>query len=145
LKWIVLSLLLCGSSGITLYFLWDSFGLADDLSAQIETLNLTTRTWIPFIAYFAAVNPFVEEYFWRGYLGSDTKMLHTSDLVYAGFHAMILINKVQTTSIVFAVGLLVAAGWLWRQILREDQGLLAPVLGHMAADLTILMAVYLHM
>jgi len=40
--------------------------------------------------------------------------------------------------------LLILAGWFWRQIAREDQGLLAPVLGHMAADFTILMAVYLH-
>ena len=56
---------------------------------------------------------------------------------------MILIGKVQTSSIVFGLSMLVLAGWFWRQLLREDHGLLAPVLGHMAADFTILMAVYL--
>jgi hypothetical protein len=42
----------------------------------------------------------------------------------------------------FALTLLVLAGWFWRQIYREDKGLLAPALGHMAADFTILLAVY---
>ncbi len=143
IKWILLSILLCGSSGVILYFQWDRFGFASDLPAQIESLGLNSSTWIPFIAYFALVNPFVEEYFWRGYLGSNTKSLHISDLLYSGFHAMILIGKVQTGSILFGLSMLVLAGWFWRQIRREDHGLLPAALGHMAADFTILMAVYL--
>ena len=142
IKWIFLSILLCGGSGATLYFLWDSFGFASDLSKQISLLGLNASNWLVFIAYFALVNPFIEEYFWRGYLGSKTKSLHSSDFLYAGFHALILINKVQVRSIIFGVSVLVFAGWLWRQIVRMDEGLLAPVLGHMAADLTILIAVY---
>ncbi len=62
--------------------------------------------------------------------------------LYAGFHALILFNKTNTFSIIYALVLLVLAGWFWRQIFREDEGLLAPVLGHMAADFTILMTVY---
>jgi len=58
---------------------------------------------------------------------------------------LILIGMVGIDTIIFALFMLVLAGWLWRQIAREDHGLLAPVLGHMAADFTILMAVYLHM
>ena len=142
IKWIFLSILLCGGSGATLYFLWDSFGFASDLSKQISLLGLNASNWLVFIAYFALVNPFIEEYFWRSYLGSKTKSLHSSDFLYAGFHALILINKVQVRSIIFGVSVLVFAGWLWRQIVRMDEGLLAPVLGHMAADLTILIAVY---
>lgn len=142
-KWVAFSLLVCGSSGFALFFLWDVFGIARDLPSQVEALGLNARTWVPFIAYFALVNPFVEEYFWRGYLGSATKRLHRSDLLYAGFHALILIHKVPVVSIVFAVVALALAGWFWRQIAREENGgLLAPVLGHMAADFTILIAIY---
>jgi hypothetical protein len=36
----------------------------------------------------------------------------------------------------------VLAGWFWRQHAPAEEGLLATVLGHMAADFTILMAVY---
>jgi len=142
IKWIVLSILLCGSSGIALYLTWGRFSFASDLSSQIEALGLTSSTWIPFIAYFALVNPFVEEYFWRGYLGSEAKSLHVSDFLYSGFHGLILIGKVRGDAVLFGLSMLVLAGWFWRQIAREDHGLLAPLLGHMAADFTILMVVY---
>lgn len=141
-KWIPLSILLCGASGAALYLLQDAFGFASDFSAQVAALGLNASNWLVFIAYFALVNPWVEEYFWRGWLGSGSKSLHTSDFVYAGFHALIMIGRVRTGSVLFGVGVLVLAGWFWRQIAREDGGLLAPVLGHMAADFTILTAIY---
>lgn len=143
IKWIFLSVLLCGGSGVALYFLWDIFGFASNFPAQVAALGLNSSNWLAFIAYFTLLNPWLEEYFWRGWLGSKTKSLHASDLLYAGFHALILIGKVRTGSILFGVGILVFAGWFWRQIVREQGGgLLAPVLGHMAADLTILYTIY---
>jgi membrane protease YdiL (CAAX protease family) len=142
IRWSVLSILLCGSSGVALYYLWGYFGFADNLPAQIESLGLTASTWIPFIAYFALANPFVEEYFWRGFLGNRKKGPSISDFVYSGFHALILFGRVRAGLIIFSLVVLALAGWLWRQIAREDRGLLAPVLGHMAADFTILVAIY---
>lgn len=99
-----------------LIFFWSYFGFADDPSEQGESLGLKASTWPAFIAYFALVNPFMEEYFWRGYFGNPAKGLYIYDFVYAG--------------------------WFWRQVSREDHGLLAPVLGHMMADFTIAIAVY---
>jgi membrane protease YdiL (CAAX protease family) len=142
IRWIILSIILSGSSGFSLYFLWKYFGVTGNLPARLEGLGLTKSTWPGFIAYFALINPFVEEYFWRGFLGSSTKSFYISDFLYAGFHALVLIGKVQTGSIIYSLVALILAGWFWRQIAREDQGLLAPLLGHMAADFTILMAVY---
>lgn len=139
---VILSILLCGSGGVLLHFLWPYFDVVRDLPAQIESYHLTGATWPLFIAYFTLVNPLVEEYYWRGYLGSPTKNLHPSDFLYAGFHTLVLLNKVQPGWIISSLAVLVIAGWFWRQIAREDGGLLAPVLGHMAADFTILMAVY---
>jgi membrane protease YdiL (CAAX protease family) len=143
-KWIVLSVPLCGSSGVALYFLWNYFGFGSDFSAQVQSLGLNSLTWLPFITYFALVNPFIEEYFWRGYLGNPARGFYGSDFLYAGFHALILMGKVPVGWMLCGLGVLVIAGWFWRQIMREDQGLLAPVLGHMAADFTILLAVYLN-
>ncbi len=142
IEWIVASILICGSSGITLYFLWSYFGFVDDLRTQVQSLGLNALTWPAFITYFALVNPFIEEYFWRGYLGNRTKGLYIYDFVYAGFHALILINKVRAGSIVYGLVILTFAGWFWRQISREDHGLLAAALGHLMADFTILMTVY---
>jgi membrane protease YdiL (CAAX protease family) len=142
IKWIVLSMFLCGSSGISLYFLWPIFGIAKDLPAQLQSLGLASFTWPAFIAYFSLVNPLIEEYFWRGFLGSNSKNLHISDPLYAGYHALVLWGKVHPFSILFAVILLTFIGWSWRQIAREDDGLFALVLGHMAADFSITLCVY---
>ena len=142
IKWILISVLLCGSSGITLYFLWDKFGIANDLSAHVHAMGLNSSIWIPFLVYFTLANPWIEEYFWRGYLGSRTTNFAISDFLYAGFHGLILLNNVRTDMILYSLAVLSLAGWFWRQIARADGGLLAPVLGHMVADFSILMAVY---
>jgi len=142
IKSILISVLLCGSSGITLYFLWNKFGITNDLSAHVEAMGLNSSKWIPFLTYFTLANPWIEEYFWRGYLGSKTTNVTTSDFLYAGFHGLILLNNVRTDMILYSLAVLTLAGWFWRQIARADGGLLAPVLGHMVADFSILMAVY---
>jgi len=142
IKWILFSILLCGSSGLSLYFLWDYFEPANDMSVQIESLGLTLTTLPGFIAYFALVNPLLEEYFWRGYMGNPTNGFYIYDLIYAGYHALVLIGKVPIHAIIFALIGLTFAGWFWRQIAREDHGLLAPVMGHIAADFTILLVIF---
>jgi Type II CAAX prenyl endopeptidase Rce1-like len=142
-KWIIANVLLCGGSGIGLYFLWNIFGITSDLPAQLQSLGLTLSSWPIFIAYFSLVNPFVEEYFWRGVLGIHSKKPAIGDFIFAGYHTIILWGRVNPLSILFAVIILVSAGWLWRQISRVDDGLLAPVLGHMAADFSILLTIYL--
>ena len=124
-KWILASVLFCATSGIGLYFLWDVFGVADDLPAQLQSIGLNSSSWPVFIAYFSLVNPFIEEYFWRGVLGDNSKKLIIGDFIYAGYHAIILWGRVNPFSILFAVIILTSAGWLWRQISREDDGLLA--------------------
>ena len=142
-KWILISVLFCSTSGIALYFLWGVFGFANDLPAQLPTIGLNLSSWPLFIAYFSLVNPFIEEYFWRGVLGNNSIKLYIGDAVYSGYHALVLWGRVHPLSILFAIIILTSAGWLWRQIAREDDGLLAPVLGHMAADFSILLTIYL--
>jgi len=141
-KWILISVLFCSTSGIGLYFLWDVFGTVGDLPLRLQSIGLNSSSWFAFIAYFSLINPFVEEYFWRGVLGSHSKKLHVGDVIFASYHALILWGRVHPLSILFAVIILISAGWLWRQISREDGGLLAAVLGHMTADFSILMVIY---
>jgi membrane protease YdiL (CAAX protease family) len=143
--WVLLSVLLCGSSGVSLYFLWPLFGIAKDISEQTLSFGLNPHSWIFFIAYFALINPFIEEYFWRGYLGNMTYTFSISDTIFAGYHALILIGKAHWIAILFCIAVLTLGGWFFRQIGREDQGLLAPALGHMSADFMILAAIYLRL
>jgi len=143
-QWILMNVLICSASGIGLYFLWSLFGIVPDLSAQLGSMGLNSSvSWFVFIAYFSLVNPFVEEYFWRAVLGNNSKNFYTGDVVYASYHALVLWGKMNSLLILFAVLTLSSAGWFWRQSSREDEGLLASVLGHMIADFSILMVVYL--
>ena len=141
-KHVLSSILICSLSGLGLYFLWDVFGIADDLHEQLASIGLDKTTWFGFIAYFSLVNPFVEEYFWRGTLGNDSRQVTVADLIYAGYHVLVTWNKTHLLSMLFMVFVLTFAGWFWRQVYRRDGSLLAPLLGHMAADLSILLAVY---
>jgi hypothetical protein len=142
-KWVLFSVLFCSASGIGLYFFWNMFGIAQDLPAQLQSIGLdSSSSWLPLITYFSLVNPWIEEYFWRGVLGSGAKNLYIMDLVYAGYHALVLWGMAHPLSVLFAVIILTSAGWLWRQIFRKDHGLLAAVLGHMVADFSILLVVY---
>jgi len=140
-KWILFSVLFCSTSGIGLYFLWDVFGIAPDLPAQLRSIGLNPLSWVAFIGYFSLVNPWIEEYFWRGVLGNSTKKPHIIDVVYAGYHALALWGRVHPLSILLAVMILASAGWFWRQMSRMDEGLLAAVLGHAVADFSILMVI----
>ena len=139
---IFLSVILCAISGLGLYLLRDVFGIASDLQEQLIAIGLNASTWFWFIAYFTLANPFFEEYFWRGVLGNNTKQLSIGDLIYAGYHIMVVWNKTHPFSMVFMIFVLTFAGWFWRQLYRRDDSLLAPVLGHMVADFSILLAVY---
>jgi hypothetical protein len=142
-RWILSGMGLSASCGIAIYYLHSFLGIADDLSSQLEQIGLNRSTWPMFIAYFSLVNPFVEEYFWRGFLGSDAKGLHVGDLFYAGYHGLVLIGKIHPLMIFLALAGLIFIGWFWRQIRRTDDGLLIPVFGHLTADLSILISVYL--
>jgi len=138
---LIYSVLFSAAGGIGLFFLWDFFEVAPDLPAQLDALGLNKFSWAGFIAYFALVNPFIEEYFWRGVLDDGARGLRPVDFLYSGYHALILWGRAHFLSIVFALAVLVLTGWLWRQISRLDKGLLAAVLGHMAADFSILTVV----
>lgn len=143
-KWILGSVLVCSIGGVGLYFLWQVLKISYDLPSYLHFIGLPSpSSWMLFIFYFSLVNPFIEEYFWRGYLGSNSKFPAINDLYYAGYHALVLWGMVHPILILLAVLILTFAGWFWRQIAREDGGLLAPVLGHMAADFSILLVVYL--
>lgn len=141
--WTRRSMAACAGIGIVIYYLHPYLGLAEDFSAQLESIGLNHSTWPVFIAYFALVNPFIEEYFWRAYLGSDLQGFYVGDAVYAGYHGLALMGRMHPLTILFALISLTFVGWIWRRICREDEGLLVPVLGHMAADFTIMLSAYL--
>jgi len=141
-RWLILSLLLSSTSGLGLYILWPWLGISPNLSTQLQALGLTLSTWPAFIVYFTLVNPWLEEYFWRASLASSSKYLQPIDFAFAGYHSIILAGRTSLATLMLALAVLITGSWFWRQLSRKDSGFLAAALGHMLADLTILLAVY---
>ena len=136
--------LLCASSGVLLYYSRPLLGLPETFSTDLAALGLTLSAWPKFIAYFALVNPWLEEYFWRGYLNSPAEGLAPVDFFYAGYHVLVFYDRINLRASLIALAGLLFIGWLWRRLSRESSGLLVSSISHMAADLSILTAVYLN-
>ncbi len=134
--------ILGGSGGALLYFLWPFLGNLQSLPAYLASLGLTSATWPAFIAYFSLVNPWLEEYFWRGYLGSPSKSLTRIDLFFAGYHLLVLYRIIGMGWLVLTAVVLTLAAWLWRQTVRASGGLLIACLSHLAADCSVLLVAY---
>ncbi len=130
------------SSGISLYLLWPLLSAPSDAGSVIRGMGLTEETWPLFLGYLVMVNPWIEEYYWRGYLGSADNRPVVNDFLWAGYHLIVLWGKIGVVWLV-VVFLAVAAGaWFWRQANRWGGGLLPSAVSHFAAEITIVLAIY---
>ncbi len=96
-----------------------------------------------FALYFCCVNGPVEELFWRGYLGQDSRRPTLRDAAFGGYHALVLLAF---AGVIWAVPVFVGclfAGWLWRMMRAATGGLALPVVTHLIADAGIVAAVHL--
>jgi len=83
--WIPLITALVGvGGGLLLYIVWPLLSVPNDISLYIRSIGLNEHTWPIFLAYFILVNPWIEEYYWRGYLASPTRRITVNDLLFSG-------------------------------------------------------------
>ena len=130
-------------SGVTLYLAGTGlFSLPQDFTIKLNQFGLTGSQWMPFILYYSLVNPFMEEIYWRGYLGSATAQITWSDICYAGYHPLVILQFAPWPIAIGAFIVLVGAAWVWRYWIRKYNGMLLPFVMHTAADISIILAVY---
>jgi membrane protease YdiL (CAAX protease family) len=129
------------AGGILVYLLLPLIGTSPDLDQYLLKIGLTHTTWPFFILYFFLVNPFLEEHYWRGFLGSDSKRITLNDLLFAGYHILVLTSIFSVSWLVVTFLALVLDAWVWRQADRLSQGLLPSTVSHISADLSVMMAV----
>ena len=142
--WSMLMFLSGIGSGIGLGLLWPWLGIDSRLGARLTVWGLTAGTWLPFITYFSLVNPWLEELYWRGWLGSMSRRPVPSDLWFGGYHVLILAPFVGWPWLSLVWLSLSGASWLWRQIVRRDGSLITTFLFHLGADASIAIAIYHH-
>jgi len=128
-------------AGVMLAFLWPYLFVSPALTQTLQQWGLTRMTWPFFIIYFALANPWLEELYWRGWLGSDARPPVPNDAFFAGFHLVILAPFISSAWLIVSFTILVLTGWMWRQIARRSMSLFPAALFHLAADVSILIAI----
>jgi hypothetical protein len=141
-KWLVVSAVIGACGGVILYLFWPLLSIPPGTGDYIGSIGLMGASWPVFMAYYALVNPFLEEYYWRGCLGGKSKRPVLQDLLFAGYHLLVLGGNLSVLWLAVTFLILCGAAWYWRQISRMTGGLLAAALSHLAADLTVILAIY---
>jgi len=142
LPWFIIGVFIGASGGAILWLLWPLLSVPAGIAGYLQDIGLAHAVWPYFIAYYVLVNPFFEEYFWRGLLGSDSRLPVLNDFLFAGYHLLVLAGKIDVVWLVVAFFVLSGGAWYWRQITRTTGGLLASVSSHLAADVSVILAIY---
>jgi hypothetical protein len=121
--------------------LWPRIFVTPSLNATLADWGLTFASWPWFIVYGGLVNPWLEEIYWRGGLGSAARFPVLNDAVFSGFHLLILAPFISIVWLVVAFIILASTGWLWRQVANRCGSLLPSALCHLAADVSILLVI----
>jgi membrane protease YdiL (CAAX protease family) len=141
-----IALILLGSiSGILINTFWNL--AVSDNSALTKTLmefGLGNIGWIIFVIYYILLNPLIEELFWRGLLdGKGIKFLLV-DLLFAGYHTLVLIFFIKIEWAFIAAIIIFIASVVWRKIDKSNNGIIISYLSHLAADISIIIAINLN-
>lgn len=139
---IVAGVILGAVGGMVLYVLWPWLGISAAYQATLVSLGLESDSFGFFIVYFIAVNAWLEEIYWRGYLGSNGHLPELVDILFGGYHLLVLAFFINGFWQLLSLIVLISAGFIWRQMTRWSKGLLAPVLSHIAADTSIIITAY---
>jgi hypothetical protein len=113
-----------------------------DLAAALDSLGLRGASWLVFMVYYTIVNPWLEEGYWRGALGSSSSSITASDVFFGGYHVLVLAYFIPWYLGLLVAALLMGVAWVWRKVATRCGGLLIPALTHLAADASVILAVH---
>lgn len=140
---IVISLFFIGGiAGLLLYLVWPVLSVPGNINLKLQNIGLTSSAWPYFIVWFILVNAILEEFYWRSYLSSSVKRFTVNDFLFSGYHVLVLAGKVHPVWLVVVFILLVVAAWFWRQANIRNGSILASVISHIAADTSVILAIY---
>jgi hypothetical protein len=130
----------CLGAGPVLWLCWPLMRGAAGLGAALAELGLARESFAGFAIYYALVNPILEEWYWRGVLGSRARAPTVGDAAFAGYHIVVLLAFVSWPWALGAAVILMGAAWLWRQLATRHGGLWIPTATHALADLSVIVA-----
>jgi membrane protease YdiL (CAAX protease family) len=134
--------LLGALGGAILYLIWPFLAIPQDTAVYLQDIGLTKTAWPYFIGYFIIINPLVEELYWRSYLGGNSKRIVVNDLLFSGYHILVLAGKMDIIWLVIVFIILSLGAWFWRQANKWNHGILTSVASHFAADASVMLTIY---
>ncbi len=132
---------MCLVSGGVVFVLWPLIRHEHvTMQSGLAAVGLESWPWLAFIVYYSLVNPWLEELFWRGWYPGQLKWPVISDLLFAGYHVFVMVLFVQLFWALVTFVVISGAAFFWRFLTRRYDGLLIPVISHLAADVSIIVA-----
>jgi membrane protease YdiL (CAAX protease family) len=130
--------------GVVVYVAWSDMQPAhDSIANTLVAVGLQGSLLVGFGIYYCVVNPVIEEIFWRGWYGENCKWPVVTDILFAGYHVIVIVLFLNTFFIVVAFCVLIGSAWLWRLCVRRYDGLMIPFLSHTVADISIIVVLFL--
>ncbi len=127
-----------------IFFFWGHMQLeSTPLKSALANFGLHGTSRFFFMIYFSTVHPFLEELYWRGHLGYGHKHFSWTDFAFAGYHILVLAWFIKPLWLVIAFIVLTAVAYIWRHIAFKLEGLAVPLLSHIAADVSIIVVIYI--
>ncbi|MBT4166369.1 CPBP family intramembrane metalloprotease [archaeon] len=146
-------LALIGSLGATAIILTAFFSLKHliDLTAistNLATINITPITY-PLIALaIVLINPFIEEYFWRGFVfrvfDKYTKFGYWTGILFALHHVIIIAGWFNWWQFILVTVFLALVGILFNWTYKKTNSIYATWITHLIADLVIVTIGYFY-
>lgn len=134
--------IVCAMAAPVIYFLWPWLGSPEmGIPEWLTKYGLTGIAWILLIPYFSLIHPILEEIHWRGLAPETMKPLCWQDLLFAGYHVLVLYELVYWPWLFLVFGILTGSSVFWRWAADRFDGYLLPVLSHAAADAGVLVGV----
>jgi membrane protease YdiL (CAAX protease family) len=110
------------------------------LNTALANFGLHGSSWLFFMIYFSTIQPFLEELYWRGYLECNHKYFPWTDFAFAGYHILVLAWFIKLPWLAVAFIILTVAAYGWRYVACKLEGLAVPLLSHIVADVSIIVA-----
>jgi hypothetical protein len=128
------------AAGPLAYLLLPRMTAGTELSAWLSDHGLAGVSLLVMIPYFGLVHPLLEQIHWsrlrpRGWI---------AHAAFAGYHALVLASLFTRFWLALSLLVLVLVSVLWARLqARQKGGLLIPALGHVFADLGLVLAAWL--
>lgn len=93
--------------------------------------------------YYCLSTPIVEEVFRRGYHLLPGRYPSAPDILFAGYHPIVLILFLKPLPIAAVFIALVITAWVWRILALKLDGLAIPFVSHLVAGIGVILTVNL--